>query len=264
MSNLPDYAGWMARNRAALRALRMTPEQEADDFVAQFFRHHYTTNSVIQFGFAGWPALDWTIDSLRTKVGADTPVQVQVGRTEDPHYELRSEAHRETMPFGDFLGAVTNRPGNAVYMTANNRSQNDAALAPLWPDVVPLPRFLRDRSADGFIWLGRNTVTPLHHDETNNLLCQVMGSRIVRLFPPEDRDKLSPTVGVFSDLKWVNTKDIAERGLRHIDVHMNPGDALFVPIGWWHCVVGIDVSLMISFTNFVWQNFWGRVTDRVV
>ena len=35
-----------------------------------------------------------------------------------------------------------------------------------------------------------------------------------------------------------------------IEVDVEAGDALFVPIGWWHHVVGSETSISMSFTNF--------------
>jgi ribosomal protein L16 Arg81 hydroxylase len=39
-----------------------------------------------------------------------------------------------------------------------------------------------------------------------------------------------------------------------IDVVIGPGDLLFLPIGWWHYVRGLDVSITMTFTNFVFNN----------
>lgn len=34
----------------------------------------------------------------------------------------------------------------------------------------------------------------------------------------------------------------------------NPGEVLFLPVGCWHFVEALDVSVTASFTNFIWDN----------
>jgi ribosomal protein L16 Arg81 hydroxylase len=36
----------------------------------------------------------------------------------------------------------------------------------------------------------------------------------------------------------------------HIECLIGPGEALFLPVGWWHQVEALDVSISMSFTNF--------------
>lgn len=35
-----------------------------------------------------------------------------------------------------------------------------------------------------------------------------------------------------------------------IEVILHPREAIFIPIGWWHCVESLDVSISVSFTDF--------------
>lgn len=242
------------------RLARIQPEAEQP--ASQFLNTFYRTNQPITFQFGeNWPATRWTIDRLRHLIGDETRVEVQVDRSRDPLYELRSADHRCKIRFKDFVRAMEYGPENDVYMTAQNSATNAEALAPVWRDVGPLPEFLRPNPAAGFFWLGSTTTTPLHHDETNNVLLQVMGTKLVRMFPPGQRDKLSPGPGVHSELGWVDDDVIEARGLEHQDVMLSPGRALFLPIGWWHCIRSVGMACTIVYTNFIWENFFGRVTD---
>ena len=38
------------------------------------------------------------------------------------------------------------------------------------------------------------------------------------------------------------------------DVEIGPGDLLFLPVGWWHHVLGLEISITMTFTNFVFDN----------
>ena len=44
------------------------------------------------------------------------------------------------------------------------------------------------------------------------------------------------------------------REVRIIDLVLNPGQVLFLPVGWWHHVTGLDISITMTFTNFVFDN----------
>ena len=39
-----------------------------------------------------------------------------------------------------------------------------------------------------------------------------------------------------------------------LDFLLNPGEILFLPIGCFHFVEGVDISVTVSFTNFVFDN----------
>jgi len=35
-----------------------------------------------------------------------------------------------------------------------------------------------------------------------------------------------------------------------MEVRLNPGDLLFIPLAWWHWVKSLDVSISLSLDNF--------------
>jgi hypothetical protein len=252
------YAEWIGGIRKSLHALDCGSD---DPEVRAFFRSHYRAHQPAVLNLPRWSATAWNVSYLEEKVGTGTLVEAQWSRSDNPRYEIESTSHKRMVSFGSFLHEMVNGRENDVYLTAQNGSANRTAFSGLWPDVDPMPPFLRPDSSEGFLWLGRDTMTPVHHDETNNIMCQVMGRKHIRLFPPEDRDLLSPTVGVHSDLGWVTDQVIYDRRLNAMDVWLYPGEALFLPIGWWHCVQAHGVALTLVYTSFIWPNFWGRVPD---
>lgn len=247
---------WVSHVRSCLLAIEPAA---CDAVAADFFANHYRLNLPVVIDLPAWPALKWDMTDIATRIGMGRQVEVQWGRTRNPRYELESMSLKTLISFEGFLEEMLGGEDNSTYLTAQNTGANREAFANLWRDVGPLPSFLTPHPEMGFFWLGRDTTTPLHHDETNNLMCQVMGHKLIRLFPPDERDKLDPSIGVHSHLGWVSDQDIFERNLNFIDVWLAPGQALFLPAGWWHCVKSYGVALTIVYTNFIWQNFWGSV-----
>ncbi|MFA7604864.1 MAG: cupin-like domain-containing protein, partial [Novosphingobium sp.] len=116
-------------------------------------------------------------------------------------------------------------------------------------------------SSGGMIWIGPGgTFTPLHHDLTNNLLVQVAGRKQVILLPPADTPNLHNDVHVFSAISDVFDPALDRvcypqiDALRKYEIILEPGEALFLPLGWWHQVRSLDFSISMTFTNFRWPN----------
>ncbi len=111
------------------------------------------------------------------------------------------------------------------------------------------------------MWIGpAGTVTSLHHDLTNNFIAQIVGRKRIRLAPAAEVGKIYNVRHVFSEIPDLEAPDVdlarhprlAE--LRLYDVLLEPGEILFVPLGWWHQVKSLDFSVTVTFTNFRWGN----------
>jgi hypothetical protein len=229
----------------------------------QFLHEFYSINRpvLIQGAMEDWPAMKlWTMDYLKEKAGEKT-VEVQMGRNSDANYEINSTAHKKQMSFGQYVDlAVSSGRTNDFYITANNSGLNRDSLAGLWDDIVLFPDYLRTDNPDnrGFFWFGpAGTVTPLHHDLTNNFMAQVVGRKLVKLIAPYDLPYVYNFRHCFSRVDPANP-DLEKyplfRNARVIDVILNPGELLFLPIGWWHAVYGLDISITMTFTGFVFDN----------
>ncbi len=227
-----------------------------------FLRNYYTANRpvVITGMMDDWPALQtWTPANLGERFG-HREVEIQVGRTRNQRYEMEATRHKQQMLFSQYVDLVVNGGStNDYYMTANNSSRNYEALHELWSDVVQIPEYLDGNSPQkGFFWFGpQGTITPLHHDLTNNFMAQVYGRKLVRLVPSCDLPRVYNEHHCYSkvDAGNIDSRQFPDfANCRVIDCEIGPGEILFLPIGWWHYVVGLEISITMSFTNFVFDN----------
>lgn len=228
-----------------------------DDFFRDFYATHRPV--LLEGMIDSWPAMErWSLDHFEALLG-DPLVQVQTRRESSPDYEVRSNQHREMLRFGEFVRRLrTTAPTNDFYLTANNNDENRATFAPLWEEVGEIPGILTDAArTGGFFWMGpQGTVTPFHHDLTNNLLIQIRGRKRVWLVPSWDTPRMANHLHCFS--RHAGPAAIAalpaEMRPTMIECVIEPGEALFIPVGWWHHIEGLDLTIGLSFTQFAREN----------
>lgn len=209
---------------------------------------------------ADWPALRrWTPQQLADRHG-EVWVEVQAGRSRDPDYERHKLALRQRMPLRELVARVLAGAGNDLYLTANNEALKQPELAPLLADIGRLPDWL-DRAAlpgASMLWLGGAGVfTPNHHDTLMLLHTQITGRKRWWLCPPWAGPRLYNTHGVFSpvDLAAPDPQRHPDAlGLPVIECVLEPGDTLFLPLGWWHQVQVLETGVSLSFTNLAFDN----------
>lgn len=129
---------------------------------------------------------------------------------------------------------------------------------------------------DSSLWMGLPpTSTPLHRDPNPNYFVQIAGQKTVRVLPPNSGSLLysrlregASGAGFGADErvrgeemmsgeeKQKLEKAIWEDGqgdqLEGFEALLDPGDALFIPLGWWHAIRGTGTDLNMS------VNWWFR------
>jgi len=189
-------------------------------------------------------ALRWTFAGLAERYG-EVEVEVNTGRTEA---RRRSHVEREATrtTFGALLREL-DRPGNDRYAVSRNGLLAVPGLAPLAADRQPLPPFLDAGRPLPSLWVGpAGTRTDWHYDTHDVLLVQVLGRKRFAIASPEHPAWFEDTDGFYAT---------AEVEADHV-VELAPGQALFLPVGWWHRVDALEPSITATFLGFRWPNDW--------
>ncbi|MCI0546702.1 MAG: cupin-like domain-containing protein [Candidatus Rokubacteria bacterium] len=193
----------------------------------------------------------------------DIRVHVRRGAYGDP-FQRREE---RSMPLVDYVqqylhAADDGDDGTGVelpYYAGNtplSRSKFDA-LGLRYPDAFDEGSFAPPR-----LWMGpRGSLTPLHYDTTDNLMCQYVGRKHLTLFPPSQIKWLYATGfgPSWSRIPDPRSPDLVKFPLfaraRSVEVTLHPGEILFLPAHWSHFVVNLDLSVM--------ANFWQKPTRYI-
>ena len=118
-------------------------------------------------------------------------------------------------------------------------------------------------------WPSRTSgsVSPLHKDSPDNFVIQMVGTKRLLLFSPMDMDKMGLVPrsgdsgktgtslnfskhGAFTPEEFMHDlrkKFPALRDVRMFVVDLKPGELLYLPSGWGHCVHNLGHSVMLNF-----------------
>ncbi|XP_019117485.2 lysine-specific demethylase 8 isoform X1 [Larimichthys crocea] len=207
-----------------------------------------------------WPALNehpWSIEYLRSVAGCRTvPVEVGTRYTD----EEWSQTLLTVNGFIDryILNKVKiNQDGAAVGYLAQHQLFDQI---PELKEDIRLPDYccLGDGDEDDITvnaWFGPGgTVSPLHQDPQQNFLAQVMGSKYIRLYSPEDTDKLYPHQSQLLhntsqvEVENPDTERFPEFAKApYLECVLQPGEVLFIPVQHWHYIRSLELSFSVSF-----------------
>ncbi|WP_379920671.1 cupin-like domain-containing protein [Erythrobacter sp. R86502] len=141
------------------------------------------------------------------------------------------------------------------------------AMAVQSEDIVSLlPYFARDNRLSLLpevaprIWIGNRIRVGVHYDAKENVACCVAGRRRFTLYPPEQITGLYPgpfeltPAGIPVSMVDPMAPDLnryprfAEAAKHAEFATLEPGDAIYIPYGWWHGVESLDpISILVNY-----------------
>lgn len=246
---------------------------------------NYQSPTIITGAIDHWPARTrWTASYLlRKTLDGRRLVPVEIGRA------YTDEGWGQSiMPFHRFLDEYI-LSAKVAYL-----AQHDlfAQIPSLRNDIcIPDCCYTTDSDSDADplinAWFGpAGTVSPLHTDPYDNVLCQVVGKKYVRLYGPDETPRLYPRGVEDSGVDMGNTSQVEVEGdhadyplfdhARYVEGVLNEGECLYIPgstprgqslqyflqtwfthgvvvligrtqVGWWHYVRSLSVSFSVSF-----------------
>jgi hypothetical protein len=123
---------------------------------------------------------------------------------------------------------------------------------------------LLDATTRPRIWLGNRVKVQTHYDLQYNIACCIAGRRRFTLFPPDQVSNLYPgpieftpsgtpvSMVPFTAPDFVKFPRFQE-ALRHaVQAELAPGDAIYIPYGWWHHVESL--TPVNGLVNYWWND----------
>lgn len=203
-----------------------------------------------------WPALNehlWSIEYIRSVAGCRTvPVEVGSRYTDE-------EWSQTLLTVNGFIDRyILNKDGvKALGYLAQHQLFDQI---PELKEDIRLPDYccLGEGDEDDITvnaWFGPGgTVSPLHQDPQQNFLAQVVGSKYIRLYSPEDTDKLYPHQSQLLhntsqvEVENPDTERFPEFAKApYLECVLQPGEVLFIPVRHWHYVRSLELSFSVSF-----------------
>jgi len=212
------------------------------------------TATLLKDCMTDWPCMSsssrWSCDRLVQLAGPRT-VPVELGRK----YTDNSWT-QQLLTVEQFVSS---------YMTGNSKEVGYLAQHQLLEQVPALGRDINtpdycytgedEREPDINVWIGPGgTVSPAHTDKKHNLLCQVVGTKYVAIFYPEEGDKLYPHPSPMlanTSMVDLDCPDMDKfpllSGLQGHHTLLREGEMLYIPPLVWHYVRSLEQSFSVSF-----------------
>ncbi len=238
------------------------------------FRHVVAANrpAILKGAIGEWPAVKLGLESDEALVeylkahdtGEQAGVYVGAPEIEGNFFytaDMRGENFRHgptpiPMALDRLLQERASATPYSVYVQSAPLSKHMPGFAAanrldLLPDVEPR------------IWIGNQAVTRTHYDLNHNVACVVAGRRRFHLFPPNQIANLYPgpfdrTIGgVPVGMVDAENPDLdsyprfREAQKVMVTAELEPGDALYIPYGWWHQVRSL--SRFNVLVNYWWN-----------
>jgi lysine-specific demethylase 8/hypoxia-inducible factor 1-alpha inhibitor (HIF hydroxylase) len=184
-------------------------------------------------------------------------------------HNMGSAVETHTLPFSEYAALLQDGTAKEQDLYLGKCSLKQTALADSKQfQSVETGLGLTAPVTDYNLWLGvGGHTTCLHCDAFDGILIQLIGMKRILLFPPQQLPNLY-AFPISSHL-WAGSKRRASYSQvypeqpdfdsfprfraalqQKSEVILNPGDVLFIPVGWWHEVISVGEGVVCSVNRF--------------
>ena len=202
---------------------------------------------------------EWSLAELARRFPT-AEIEVNVERLAATHV-ADTETRARTMTLPELVALAEAAASNDFYVVSRNGLLSHPELRSLWDELTPLPEFLAPLQPPNgaSLWVGpAGTVTPPHFDPHNVLLVQIQGRKRIRLAPRVRAPLHASLSGYYLSEPLEQVFEPAAI----YEVTLEPGQALFVPVAWFHEVTALAPSITLSFLHFRWPNHFHWLAPR--
>ena len=227
-----------------------------------FLKQYYASNraAVITGLLCGSKVKEWTPISLRERCGREV-VEVQVERRSEPIWDVFLAGKSRRILFSEYVDLVLSAGStNEFYLTGNDGFLSRPKMKTLMNEADYAGEYLDHSDADRnmHLWLGpEGVVSPLHRDRVNVLMAQIYGCKRILLAHSSQLASVYNERSFYSNVNAESPNYEKFPLFKNVDLYevtLQPGECLFIPVGWWHHVRSLGVTVSITATNFVYPN----------
>lgn len=193
--------------------------------------------------------LAWTWDSLADAIG-NLSVQPLVDMPKSGVFARDFRTHERRMSFSDFAALAQSDPIRPCYLAYLR--PRDMHIALHEQANFGFLQLQGSHGADTRVWMGSaGTNSGLHSDLKDNIFVQLRGRKRLFLVSPSDTHYVYPQIDniVNSEVSlpvpdFERHPELQKATVYHAVV--KPGDAVYIPRGWWHGLIALEDSISIN------------------
>lgn len=197
---------------------------------------------VVRGGCAHWPAVsNWKNPSFWLKAFGPNYAPAEIGCFTDRSF---LQGIVSIADFVKFIGAPKSLDTPQVYIAQYDVFKRFPLISSDISSSVDLLHMMGVLESRNLFLGPRGTITQAHQDPYCNLLCQVFGTKYIRLFDPS------------IDMSALQTDNRSKNKIptdwNTYECYLSDGDCMYIPEGWWHYLESLSVSCSVAhfcFTN---------------
>jgi [protein]-arginine 3-hydroxylase / protease len=228
--------------------VKIVDNPSLEHFWTQYF--HLNQPVKIINSLSHWPAFSkWNDIDYFVKIAAFRNVPVELGKTYDD-----DDWNQSVFTFLEFIEKCRsqNEQSRKAYLAQHDLFDQ----IPILRKDFTIPDYCAISSDIPVIkaWIGNaGTISTMHTDDKHNLLCQIVGEKLIILAAPTESENLYPYEGLLHNTTKIDAENVdfekfpLAKNVKFLKLILRSGEMLYIPKLYWHYVRSLSPSISISF-----------------